>query len=85
MRKRKPTRRAHFGVTLEHYDAMLAAQNGHCGLCPATPKTRRLNVDHDHKSGKVRELLCNRCNRALPSWVTPEWLESAADYLRRHG
>lgn len=84
MTKRKPTRAKGLGVTDETYFAMLAAQNGHCALCPSTPKTRRLNVDHNHFTGAVRMLLCARCNRNLPTWVTDEWLERAAAYLRAH-
>lgn len=63
------------------YEAMLAAQDGHCALCPATPKTRRLHVDHDHKTGAVRGLLCYRCNNALPAWMTRPWLDRAATYV----
>lgn len=70
-------------ITDDQYNAMLAAQNGHCALCPSTPKTRRLHIDHDHRTMAVRGLLCHRCNRALPSWVTPAWLVRAADYLAR--
>lgn len=55
-----------------------------CGICGRKPTaTRRLDRDHDHKTGKPRGLLCNRCNRALPHHITPEWLEAAAAYLRR--
>jgi hypothetical protein len=78
---RKPTRRKGLGVTVEQYDAMLAAQGGGCAICGTKPKTRRLDVDHDHKTGRVRGLLCHRCNRALPGWVTLHWLLAAADYL----
>lgn len=78
---KKPTRRKQLGLSVEDYDRMLAAQNGHCALCPAVPKTRRLDVDHDHATGEVRALLCHRCNRALPSWVTTRWLMRAIDYL----
>ena len=60
---------------------MLAAQGGGCGICGAPPKTRRLHVDHDHKTMAVRGLLCNRCNRNLPTWVTVRWLLRAAMYL----
>jgi hypothetical protein len=66
------------------YDQLLAEQKGHCALCPNTPKTRRLHVDHDHRSLQIRGLLCYRCNRALPSYVTPAWLRKAADYLEAH-
>lgn len=38
-------------------------------------------MDHDHRTMIVRGLLCVRCNRNLPDWMTPEWLRAAADYL----
>ncbi len=65
----------------EDYDAMARVQGGVCAICGRPPKTRRLAIDHDHATMRVRGLLCHRCNRALPSWVTPEWLELARDYL----
>jgi len=78
---RKPTRRAKLGLTIEQYDAMLASQGGGCAICGATPKTRRLDTDHDHRTGQIRGLLCHRCNRALPSWVDAVWLDLASRYL----
>ena len=54
-----------------------------CGICGRGPGTRRLDRDHCHKAGRPRGLLCARCNRALPNWVTPEWLRAAANYLER--
>ena len=83
MTPRKPTRAKQLGITDADYARLLAAQGGHCALCPATPKTRRLHVDHDHATGKVRGLLCHRCNRALPTWVDARWLGRAARYVRR--
>lgn len=79
--RRKPTRAAHLGVSDADYLERLEAQGGHCAICPSTPKTRRLHADHDHASGAVRGLLCHRCNRALPTWITAAWLRAAADYL----
>lgn len=63
------------------YDQLLTKQNGVCAICGRPPKTRRLDIDHDHKTGAIRGLLCVRCNRALPSWITRAWLWNAALYL----
>jgi hypothetical protein len=81
---RKPTRAKALGVTDAEYARLLEAQGGHCALCPNTPKTRRLHVDHDHATGKVRGLLCHRCNRALPTWVSGE-RDAMILRARRHG
>ena len=56
------------GVTDEDYARMLAAQGGKCAIrgCNRTPKTRRFHVDHDHKTGYVRGLLCHWHNRIMP-------------------
>ena len=81
--RRKPTRAKQLGVTDDEYARLLEAQGGGCAICGAKPKTRRLHVDHDHKTGKVRGLLCHRCNRALPSWVDELWLVAAQRYLLR--
>lgn len=67
------------------YEAMLTAQGGGCAICHRPPKTRRLHIDHDHKTLTVRGLLCHRCNRNLPNWVTREWLRDAYLYLVKGG
>ncbi len=54
-----------YGLTSAQYDALLRAQGGRCAICRARPKSKRLAVDHDHKSGAVRGLLCSRCNHDL--------------------
>lgn len=57
-----------FNLTVEDYDRMVAAQENHCAICPAIHedvKGKRLAVDHDHKTGKIRGLLCRACNNAL--------------------
>lgn len=56
-----------------------------CNLCGAVRRTRRLQRDHDHATGRDRGILCVRCNRALPAWMDPAWLRRAADYLERAG
>lgn len=66
------------------YAALLRKQGGHCAICPSTPKTRRLHVDREHKTGRVRGLLCMRCNRFLTTYnSTPDVLRAAADYFER--
>jgi hypothetical protein len=59
-----------YGLNRIGYDRLFAEQEGRCVLCGAkptgkTPKTQNLHIDHDHLSGHVRGLLCNRCNWAL--------------------
>jgi hypothetical protein len=63
---RKSYLRRKYGITVEEYDAMLAAQGGVCKICEqARPEERTLHVDHDHMTGKIRGLLCFRCNNAI--------------------
>lgn len=47
------------------YDRMLKRQGGRCGGCGAVPRTKRLAVDHNHKTGRVRGLLCDSCNHDI--------------------
>jgi hypothetical protein len=55
-----------YGITPADYDQLLAAQNGGCAICGEAPAAgKRLVVDHDHKTGRVRGLLCDKHNRAL--------------------
>jgi len=56
---------ANYGITIEDYDAMLAAQGGGCAICHTPPRSKRLHVDHDHADGRVRGLLCYHCNRTI--------------------
>ena len=54
-----------YGITSAQYDQMLEAQGGRCAVCRRLPGKTRLNVDHDHKTGLVRGLLCWTCNRRV--------------------
>jgi recombination endonuclease VII len=81
-------RRAHhinkkFGLSTEQYEAMLVAQSNHCKLCPKRDlPNKRLAVDHDRKTGKIRGLLCADCNRGIGLFGDdPQRLRNAADYL----
>jgi Recombination endonuclease VII len=80
---RKPTRAKQLGVTDDEYGLLLESQEGRCALCPNEPKTRRLHVDHDHRTGAVRGLLCFRCNRAVAYWMNEGWALRLSRYLRQ--
>lgn len=84
-RLRKNNLKNHYGVTIEQFDAMLAAQGGKCAICPRTEpdgRHKQWNVDHCHSSGKVRGLLCTQCNKMLGSARDNiETLQSAIHYL----
>ena len=56
-----------YGINAETYDAMLASQGGGCAICGATECSSgaALAVDHCHRTGKVRGILCRDCNTTL--------------------
>ena len=71
-------------MTEEQYQEKLLAQGGVCWICGRPPKTRHLNVDHNHKTKKVRGLLCFLCNQGIGFFRdNPEFLLRAIDYLRK--
>lgn len=75
-----------YNLTLEDYEAMLAEQGGVCAICKQEPRTAKLQVDHDHETGKVRGLLCVSCNSGL-GHLGDDYnrVLLAAEYLRREG
>ena len=82
---RKPTRARQLGITDVDYARRLVAQGGGCAICGARPGTRKLHVDHDHKTGAVRDLLSHNCNRGLGYFNDDAWrVASALAYLVRH-
>lgn len=76
--------RSVFGLSVDQYDEILERQNGTCAICHQVPRSKRLAVDHDHKTGRVRGLLCTRCNHKLlgAAHDSVELLRSAIDYLQ---
>ena len=74
-----------YGLPAGRFKQMLLEQAGVCAVCGAPPRKRALNVDHCHMTGAVRGLLCDACNIAIGMLCdSPERLERAAAYLRRH-
>jgi len=74
-----------YGLSVDAYNDMLVAQAGGCAICGGQNiKGRRLAVDHNHQTGKVRGLLCDRCNRGLGNFQDNiEYLSSAITYLKK--
>jgi Recombination endonuclease VII len=71
-----------YGLTLAEYEALEEAQLGCCAICCCKPGTRLLAVDHDHKTGVVRGLLCFQCNSALGQFKDdPAIVARAVAYL----
>ena len=76
-----------YGITLDTFDAMLCIQGGVCAICGGPPRTKKETyvVDHNHRTGRVRQLLCHGCNSGLGYFQdNAEILEKAATYLRLH-
>lgn len=81
-----------YGLSKLAYETMLAEQGGRCAICmtddpgKANGKATMWAVDHCHKTGKVRGLLCRPCNSGIGIFKdTPSLCNSAAEYLRKHG
>lgn len=81
-----------YGITLETYNEIIKKQNGRCSICGDPPGDRRarngtlnervFDVDHCHKTAKVRGLLCNNCNQGLGQFKdSPRILSNALNYL----
>ena len=68
-------RKSGTGCTIEQYDRLFASQDGACAICGIVT-SRSLHADHDHSTGKIRALLCNRCNVGV-GWLEqplrPKW------------
>jgi hypothetical protein len=86
-RAKHPGRDTHnrHGITPEDFQALLEAQGHHCAICGEANqvhdlnqlRSRQLNVDHDHNTGKIRGLLCHHCNVGLGHF------KDNADLLRK--
>ena len=82
---RKRELNSKYGITPQEYNEKLKQQNGGCAICGGINKnSRRLAVDHCHKTGKNRGLLCNNCNSVL-GWAGDSIgvLASAIQYLNK--
>ena len=77
-RRQHPRRRS--GVRLVEFDELIAAQDGRCAICDAPDPE---HLDHDHRTGWVRGILCFNCNGGLGQFRdSPELLAQAVSYLK---
>jgi hypothetical protein len=75
--------RSYYGITHKDYERMYHEQGGRCLICKEEFET--LCVDHDHQTGKIRGLLCTRCNAALGGFKEDiERLHTAILYIEQH-
>ncbi len=65
-RVRNSTLKAFYGINQAEYDALFERQGCRCAACKTTDNgKRRWSVDHDHETGRIRGILCLKCNTAL--------------------
>lgn len=80
---RKGLLRREYKLTLQEYDNLCKQQNYLCAICM---KKETLIVDHDHKTGKIRGLLCSSCNKGLGFFGdSSNLLEKSVSYLKAQG
>ena len=75
-----------FNITLQDYNRMFAEQGGCCAICRRHQSEfkKRLHVDHNHKTGQIRALLCCNCNVVIgKSMESVEILAKMAEYLEK--
>lgn len=90
-RKRRPKRLIHAEITrTAHkdgtYERLYDEQDGLCAICGLpNDADRKLDVDHNHRTLKIRGLLHRGCNMRLRRGMTSSWLYGAAKYLERNG
>ena len=79
------TIRSNYGITSDNYREIYEKQEGRCAICRNDIKfrTKYTHIDHNHHTGKVRGLLCNKCNTGLGKFNDDlKILQSALDYIK---
>lgn len=72
-----------YGISPERYREMLEEQGNRCAICREGNK-RAMSIDHNHKTGKVRGLLCDVCNMSLGHIERDGFLEKALEYIAKY-
>lgn len=77
-----------YGITLDNYNNLFIQQDNKCKICNGTfyeSKALTPVIDHDHKTGKIRGLLCYRCNSGLGLYLeNVSTLENAIKYIKEN-
>ena len=76
--------RLNYGLTEQQYQDLLDSQGGGCAICGKTPEEegRNLAVDHNHKTGEIRGILCSYHNhRVVGKWTDTELLRKVLEYI----
>lgn len=74
-----------YKITAYEYDLMFIKQEGRCAICRTDKSKRRLAIDHNHLTGKVRALLCVTCNIGIGLFRDrPGLIQVAMNYLDEH-
>lgn len=83
-KKRKQMLFYTYGLTTEMYEDLLKTQNNGCAICGKKPNKRPLSVDHCHKTGKIRGLLCQKHNVGIGLFDdNPDLFDAAKQYLEK--
>ncbi len=79
-----------YGITIDQYHEMSKKQNDKCAICGSdnpiySPSSKYFSVDHNHITGKIRELLCGRCNLVIGQvYEDKTILRAMIDYIDKH-
>lgn len=84
MFQKRAERAVMYGLSADEYIKMHEKQDGKCAICKKEPSTKRgLHIDHCHKTGKVRGLLCHNCNIGIGNFShDSDLLSTAIEYLK---
>jgi hypothetical protein len=77
-----------YGLTQREWDVLVKRQGDRCAICRTDKpggRGERWHIDHDHLTGRVRGLLCHRCNMGVGFFLDdPQIIKAAARYVTRH-
>lgn len=81
--KRRVKLKEKYGLSEDQYQEMLSKQNNLCAICSKPHTRRNFNVDHCHSTGKIRGLLCDKCNLGIGLFNDdPNLLDKIKEYLK---